>query len=334
VKLDSLLPGSKDLGTRFALVGQLPTIVLVLFVLGLLWSGAPAHAPELDRVVDKINGLGSADAVLLVVGVVAAGLLLQPFQFALIRLLEGYWGGTRAAELLAAPALSRQKTRRRSLDDQTVLRQPMATDQQRARMAAATTALRLRYPKEARLLPTALGNILRAAEDRAGSRYGLDTVVVWPRLYPVLPETMRGILDAQRTQLDLAARFTVVSVLAAAASTGFLAGHGWWLFVAAGALGFGWFSYRSAMAAALAYGQLLDVSFDLYRFDLLRALRLPLPETSAAEREQNVRLSNRLRQDVDLDNDGRPREVVYLHDDAKDDGLQDEAVGSPASAAR
>jgi hypothetical protein len=38
------------------------------------------------------------------------------------------------------------------------------------------------------MLPTMLGNTLCAAEFRARSRYGLDVVVLWPRLYPLLSD--------------------------------------------------------------------------------------------------------------------------------------------------
>jgi hypothetical protein len=33
--------------------------------------------------------------------------------------------------------------------------------------------------------PPGLGNVLAAMEDGAGRTYGLDAVIVWPRLYPL-----------------------------------------------------------------------------------------------------------------------------------------------------
>jgi hypothetical protein len=67
----------------------------------------------------------------------------------------------------------------------------------------AISQLRLAYlPKPKRLLPTRLGNALRAAEDRAGQRYGLLTVTILPRLYPYLSERVRRPCN----QLDVAVR--------------------------------------------------------------------------------------------------------------------------------
>ena len=307
MSLDSLLPGAKDLGPRFALVGQLPTTLFALFVLALAWSGAPGDPPDVGRVVDRLNDLGAADYALLVVGVLAASILLQPFQFALVRLLEGYWGPSRASALIERPARDRQARRRQALVGRTQLRKASATPEETAQLGAAAFQLSLRYPAKGRLLATALGNVLRAAEDRAGNRYGYDTVVIWPRLYPILPDTMRAILDDQRTQLDLAARFAAVYGVAAPVSLAFLAGDGWWLLVPAVAVALAWLSYRGSIAAALVYGQTLEVAFDLHRFDLLKALQLPLPSTAAEELALATRLSDRLRQDAD------ELDVTYAH---------------------
>ncbi len=44
------------------------------------------------------------------------------------------------------------------------------------------------YPADAsEVMPTRLGNILKNAELHPEDRYGIDAVVVWPRLYPLLP---------------------------------------------------------------------------------------------------------------------------------------------------
>jgi hypothetical protein len=48
------------------------------------------------------------------------------------------------------------------------------------------------YPSEGyRIMPTSLGNVIRAAEDEAGNTYGLDTVITWPILYEVLPDKIK-----------------------------------------------------------------------------------------------------------------------------------------------
>jgi hypothetical protein len=64
---------------------------------------------------------------------------------------------------------------------------------------------RRRYPAAVGyLLPTPIGNILRAAERRPADKYGLDTIIVWPHLWLLLPETTRRELRTARTSLDTA----------------------------------------------------------------------------------------------------------------------------------
>ena len=85
-------------------------------------------------------------------------------------------------------------------------RRGTAADDRLGEREAAARRLR-RYPPPAAILPTLLGNTLRAAEFRAGSRYGLDAVVLCPRLYPLLGDKVSATLNDLRDQLDLAARF-------------------------------------------------------------------------------------------------------------------------------
>ncbi|WP_182903258.1 hypothetical protein [Microbispora sp. H10830] len=155
--------------------------------------------------------------------------------------------------------------------------------------------LRERYPARDLLLPTVLGNALRAGELRSVERYGLDALVVWPRLYPLLSERLTGLLTAQRNQVDAMVSFTAMFLAIAVLSAAALTGDGWWSLLAAGALAMAAASYTAAVAAAVGYGYLLEVAFDLHRFDLLRAMRQPLPATLEEERELNTRLSDFLR---------------------------------------
>lgn len=57
-------------------------------------------------------------------------------------------------------------------------------------------------PAPDRLLPTRLGNILRAAEDYAYSRYGLHTFIVWQRLWLLIPEETKKEIREARQKLD------------------------------------------------------------------------------------------------------------------------------------
>lgn len=309
-----LLSIGRDAGLRFTLVGLLPTSVFAALVLAIAWSGAPADAPDLGAISDKAGGLSATEGGLILLAILAVAVLLQPLQVGLVRLLEGYWGNSKAGKALAERRKAPQRERFRELEDTAGTPFKDQDDPAWADAVEAAAELRRVFPEEERdLLPTRLGNVLRAAETRAGSPYGLEAIVVWPRLYPLLPDPVRGVVDDQRGQLDAAARFCVVFAAAAITSFALLVWHPLWLWVPLVCVLLAALAYRAAVGAALQYGESLRAAFDLHRFDLLSALHLSLPRDSTAEREQNRELSAFLVQDWDV-------EFEYDHEGASRTG--------------
>jgi hypothetical protein len=291
-------------------VGIVPTILLVLFVVALFTSLETGGAPDPVHVAHLAHELGAREAVYLGSTVVVLALLLQPLQLMFVRFAEGYWGGSGLARLLAWPGVAWHRRRRRQLEAASQSRR-MPSTALLARMADAAWQLRRLYPREDRLLPTALGNVLRAAEEKSETAYGLDAPVIWPRLYPLLPAALRDSLADQRNQLDLAIRFWSVFLLAGGISTIMLLAYGWWLLVSGAVFVVSWISYRAAIAAALAYGEGIQAAIDLHRFDLLKALHLPLPRDRETERRSNRELCDFLRQGVSVD-------FQYVHEAESD----------------
>jgi hypothetical protein len=298
----ALIGFGRDIGTRFALIGLLPGALFALFVLALVWSGAPGDAPDVDRALDRARDLDGWAVGLLFLALVVAAVVLQPLQLGLVRVLEGYWPA-RIREL----GRGRQQRRRDALAAAAAPRAELPSAAELAAMADAESRLRRLFGSDpASLLPTELGNALRAAETRAGEPYGLDAVVAWPRLYPLLPDGVRALVDDQRDGLDLAARLCATFAAAAAVSLVLLFLHGWWLLVPVACAALAWLSYRGAIAAAIAYGEGIRAAIDLHRFDLLTAMHLPLPATLEQERAVNEQLSLFLRQ-------AWPVDFVYDH---------------------
>ena len=112
-----LLGASRDIGARFTLVGLMPTLLLALFTLALVASGAPADAPSLDRIDSRTSDLGAWETTLILVAVLAAALVLQPLQTPLVRVLEGYWGVRGPGARLAERGVERQRKRLRRLEE-------------------------------------------------------------------------------------------------------------------------------------------------------------------------------------------------------------------------
>ncbi|MGW2559143.1 hypothetical protein ACWCXB_07820 [Streptomyces sp. NPDC001514] len=80
----------------------------------------------------------------------------------------------------------------------------------RSRRASVQQRLFVLYPADpVEVAPTRIGNILLAAEQHPRLRYGLDPVVVWSRLQPLLPDAFAALLKDAKAALDLMLTLTV-----------------------------------------------------------------------------------------------------------------------------
>lgn len=294
-------PTDEGFSSRFVLVSYLPALAAAIFVLLLVWAGAPGPLTW-SRAWKTAAGLGADEAIGLTVALALLSVMLMPLQLSMLRLLEGYWPRVLSpVDRLLRPV---QRWRRSRLARRAEL--PGSSEPTPAQIVAAGIAgaqLERHYPLEEHIRATALGNVLAAAEQRAGANYGWDAVIAWPRLYPVLTDQVRAVVDARRDSLDSAARLALTGTLTAVTSAGLLASSGWWWLLALTPLGIGWFAYLGAVRAAIAYGEAINAAFDLCRFDLLTALHLPLPPNRTAERRLAEGLCLQWRQGVQLPDD-------------------------------
>lgn len=323
----SLIGTAAHLGHRFNVVSFLPNAALVGLVFVLIASGAPSDAPSVDNLRETLKGWSPLAITGALLGIVILSLLLHPFQLAVVRLLEGYWGSSAPGRPLAAIGIERQRRRLERLrsryshafdESLSVPEQPPTADsmrnegahdpeglltlarwrEARHRAARADTMWRdaldrmnAYYPARDRLLPTRLGNVLRAGEDEAGDRYGLATNTMFRRLYPGLPDRFGSLIDDARDQLDTAARLCVTLLVATVVSAALLVTHVRWLALPAGTALLAWVAYRAAVRTARIYGETLGLAFDLHRFDMLKALHYPLPANPTQELLLNRRVT-------------------------------------------
>lgn len=222
--------------------------------------------------------------------VAASAFVAQRFDTAVLRGLEGYWyPGLR---YLSKPLLTWQKwCRGRTLKTlkrlQPKLQNNIATATERAESVRCDRALHQFPEQDDDLLPTRLGNILRAAERRPYHRYGLDAIVCWPRLWLLLPEAVKKDLQAAQTELNNAVRLVFWSLL-------FLIWSVWaWWAIPAGLIA-ACFAYGWAVDAASVYANLIEATFDLHRQLLYQALNLSLPNAPDEERRVGKQITKQL----------------------------------------
>jgi hypothetical protein len=260
------------------------------FVLGLLlpvlafWAGVGAlvataygwsRASSWWQHLDTSRQVGLTLAV--IAGLVVLATVLSTQVVPMTRMLEGYWSWSRADQTIGRLGRYWQGQRRTRLDQDTT---PMGYLRDYLAFAPAELGP---------VMPTRLGNALRAAESYPGDaeRWGLDAAFWWPRLYLILPDSARNQVDEARASMD---QLIVVSVLSATftlVAIGFgIAGlaPAVWVSCAVGGLILARLAYLAAVASSAVFGDLVRSCFDLFRGDLLTHLGWPVPDSLPAER--------------------------------------------------
>ncbi len=311
--LELALGGASQLGRAFRIVGVMPALVLVLYIFALLASRTIEGGLALERLPSALNDVGFAGLSFLLLAALAVAFLLQPLQFATVQLLEGYWGVSSLGHNARVVRIRRNVERRQALDQRhldtartiefdragtpIVIRRDIIDDDALDKAVVLDEIDRLlqRYPFPHRTMPTRLGNVLRAHEDRAGSPWGLDVMTALPRMALVAPPAHLAYLQDRRNEMDTAVRFVIIWAIATAATLAALWPGGWWTLTA----GVPWtltvLSYLGAVGSADHYGEALSLIIDLNRPPFYDALGLPLPTTLNEEKERNVRLTAVLR---------------------------------------
>jgi hypothetical protein len=124
--------------------------------------------------------------------------------------------------------------------------------------------------------PGPCGTILRTAEQRPRDRYGLETIVCWPRPWLLLPGTARTELSAARHEVDIRAEVWLWAILWSCWAV-----YAWWAPLVGITVAI--LTYRSLCDSAALSGDLVVAAYDVYRTELYRALSWPLPVTPSEE---------------------------------------------------
>lgn len=164
------------------------------------------------------------------------------------------------------------------------------------------------------LLPTRLGNILRASELYPRERYEIEGITLWNRLFHVLPQSFLQHMEEKNNHLLflLNSSFLVIinasicifiGLIGLLCQTNLFSSlclklfgtislfHGFlfispleYIFIAALLFFVGYILYRIAVNAAEDYTFFIRAGFDLYRFNLLRQLNQKIPENLQEEK--------------------------------------------------
>jgi hypothetical protein len=245
------------------------------------WLTAPT-LPNRKRALGDPDGLATRNRVLHIVRLSCHA----PLKFAnKLRLAFGEW-----------------KKRRwlRTHEQLTELKSQPESSKERTEAACELTA---RFPPEDRhVLPTELGNVIRAFENHPRTRYGLDGIPIWPSIAAMLTESERADLDEKTTDVAFWLNGLVLVVVGGALlfaervwhpPAGTLETVGIEVAIVASVAGLAAWMYRQLIGAAARWGEPVRAAFDMHRLELYDRLGVRRPYT----REEDVeagRAVNRL----------------------------------------
>jgi hypothetical protein len=153
------------------------------------------------------------------------------------------------------------------------------------------------FPEEDNILPTRLGNCIRAFENHA-ALYGIEPITTWFRLLAVIPKGFQEQIGAAEANFSAILNLSAVSFLLAIELAGIYITSLDFRWARAGLVvvlvAYGLYRFACAYAAQ-TWGEYVRSAFDLYRLDLLCQLGVEMPSailTLAAEQKLWFALSN------------------------------------------
>jgi hypothetical protein len=217
---------------------------------------------------------------------VASALAAEQLTLPLLRVLEGYYWPPGLARRMRARHLKR-KTRMRQRWTELVKEAGLADLAPETAMELSDVEQDLRrVPTSPQLvMPTRLGNILRAAEERPSVRYGLDVAVCWPMLWLLLDKDTRDEVANARSALNGSVTLLLWAVLSLVWTP-----LAWWAAPLGVVVALAVYSVP-ILSSAQVYGDLMASVFDLRRTCLYDALRWPRPAAPEGEAEDGRALT-------------------------------------------
>jgi hypothetical protein len=277
---------AKTFGRNFLVAHLAPAILFITAIVVLVLHGSLILAKW--TVWDTFYGLTLhyKVAVLFLAGVFIS-LGLQQFSTQLIRFYEGYYGRD---TWLARKATKKQKAQYNQL-----LKEITDLRARGERVGLKEYTLSRQYATTGDILPTKLGNNIRAFESYVHAIYNIDPITGWTRLIGVIPKSYQDQLEKAQVDFVFVLNLSFLSALLAIISgVQFIASCYYWmlwwepLFVALAFFLLSYGLYRLSCSNARDWGEYVRSAFDLYRLDLLNQLGVFAPTTVTLRQEKGL----------------------------------------------
>ena len=218
--------------------------------------------------------------------------LYYAFNFTIIRILEGYfgWDSPILKPLKQIKVLEKKKLYNNLLRQKAYYMNSIIGKN-------AVQYLDTYFPNNKdSILPTRLGNAIKAFEDYPSLRYGIDSVALWPRLAPILVENKYiEFVSQQKSSFDFLINLMIATIICSFELVYlciYLNKILFCIFILIASFLSIKFLYFGIINGAVQWGFSVRVAFDLYRKDLWTLLRLKSVNTFSDEINRWKEISN------------------------------------------
>jgi hypothetical protein len=295
------------MGSNFLIAGLIPSMS---FVAVMMFVFQPIMSDELiEWFIGTFNPLGQSFFVVLILTVII-GFVLTSLNTFTIKVFEGYiliWRIPifRKVELRRYYSFRRKinhiEKKIKRIEKKRKFKKTLKNLLEQEKMVM--TEFQLEFPSRSNeVLPTRFGNILKAAESYPMARYQIDAVPMWPRLIHVIPPSYDERIDQSHLQLSflvncaaLSITVTIICLCTAIYEYALSLSNGnWFLEVSLVALLTAIVFNRASILSVSEFGHMIRSAYDLFRFDLLKQLHIPLPEDSESEYDLWTKITHTL----------------------------------------
>jgi hypothetical protein len=277
--------GLKDITgvfSRYFVVGFfLPSFIALVS----LWLTASS-----EFVPNELEQHSQATELLILGGIaVVVGLALSGASYYITRFFEGYplehrsrSRGVRTVYRRAIALQRRRYDRLRAISDD-------KSQPKKDRRRAAWLLDRYFPPSRDALLPTRVGNAIRAFESHSTSRWGLDSVTIWPRIEALLSAGERELLVDSKIDfyvfLNAAVGAVAVGAFLVVDQAVYTPQPAWFWPLYAIPFVLAYIFYRRAVEPATAWGDHVRSGIDLHRLEMYEKLGVRRPTSFSDERQ-------------------------------------------------
>lgn len=279
---------AKSFGRTFLIAHLVPAILFISVKIILVKFGLLALPYWMGWERFGIKYLDEKAIILLLIAFfIASG--LQQFNNLIVKMYEGYFIDRLPKRLQVYTFLTSFRKYQKRLYNKRIVEIKQSNERNEGPEGKQFDLTR-NFPDLGEILPTRLGNKIRAFEHYAKKIYNIDPITGWTRLVSVIPSSYKEEIEKSQTDFTFFLNLSFLSVILGIEWL-ILPGELIWrtlLLIPCFCFFVSYLLYRISCMYAEWWGEYVRSAFDLYRYDLLKQMGSSLPSGPITLQEEKA----------------------------------------------